>query len=140
MVSCNFWLTSLQIINWRQLTPIGSSMKYDKGIPEHLEIDQLPGSVRIRYRAGAVTICNLLLRKFLRLSKLRNRTDDPDHGKYGSILIKTLSPCWDILCIYICACQCKSMLTHVLDVVIDMTIVYMDFFIIKIHQRVALNK
>ena len=32
MVSCNFLLTSRQIRNWRQMTPIGASTKSDKGI------------------------------------------------------------------------------------------------------------
>ena len=29
------------------------------------------------------------------ISKLRNQTNDPYHGKYRNILIKTLIPCWD---------------------------------------------
>ena len=48
--------------------------------PEHPEIDQLHSSVRIRYHAWALTLCNLPFRRFLRLSKLRNRTGDPDRG------------------------------------------------------------
>ena len=64
--------------------------------PEHPDIDQLPGSVRIRYRACALTLCNLTFQKFLELSKLKNQTGDPNCGKYRSILIETISPRWDV--------------------------------------------
>ena len=65
--------------------------------PEHPNMDQFTGSTRIRYRAWTFKICHIPFRKFLRLSKLRNRTGDPDRGKYWSILIEMLSPRWDAL-------------------------------------------
>ena len=62
---------------------------------ERPEIYQLPSSVRIRYCAWAWTFCNLLFQNIIRLSKFRNRTGDPEHGKYQSISLEILSPRWD---------------------------------------------
>ena len=42
----------------------------------------------------------------------------------------------DIIIIFIFTGKCRSMQKHVSDVVIDMKIIYIGFFIIKVHQRV----
>ena len=79
---------------WEFQLPRVLGRRTSASLTEHPEFLTLPGSVRIYYRTWAWKRLTSLL-TVVRLSILRIRTGDPDHGKYRSILTETLSPFWD---------------------------------------------